>query len=94
MSKGGRPIDNFSYTVCEKQSSRSGLFFLSQSEVASGLNGKGCVQHYGLIRFLNTAKQLSTTSIRNTQFSAANCPHIASKSKRTPLDERRAASTK
>lgn len=26
--------------VCEKQSSRSGLFFLSQSEVASGLNGR------------------------------------------------------
>ena len=26
--------------ICEKQSSHSGLFFLSQSEVASGLNGR------------------------------------------------------
>ena len=32
----GRPP----WPQCEKQSSRSGLFFLSQSEVASGLNGR------------------------------------------------------
>ena len=34
-SKGAECCD-----YCEKQSSRSGLFFLSQSDVASGLNGR------------------------------------------------------